>query len=104
MAIFAGLILAVLMLLVPVSASFSDDIILNLRSFDRQRSILPTDVDCGPAPANVLAPDGASTLYDIARDNACHRVGYRRFWLAIATGAMFISGGLVGLAAAGRQP
>ena len=102
-AMFAGLVVAALMLLVPVKATFSDDTLLNLRSFDRQQSILPTEVDCGPAPANVLEPDGGGSIYDIARDDACHRVGYRRFWLAIAAGATLLSGGLVGFVALGRD-
>lgn len=98
-AILAGMILAVLMLFVPVRADFSDDTMLNLRTFDRQRSLLPTEVDCGPAPENVLDPQGGGTIYDLTRDDACHRAGYRRFWLAIATGAVFVGAGLVGFVA-----
>lgn len=102
--IVGGLVVAVLLLVVPVKADFSDDVILNLRSFDRQPSLVTTEVDCGPAPTNVLEPGGGGSIYDIARDDACHRVGYRRFWVAIASGATLVSGGLVGLVAAGRQP
>lgn len=100
-AILAGMVIAVLMLFVPVKADFTDDTLLNLRSFDRQRSLLPTEVDCGSAPANVLEPDGGGSIYDLARDDACHRVGYRRFWLAIATGAVFVGAGVVGYVGAG---
>ena len=102
-AILAGLVVAVLMLFVPVTVNFSEDALLNLQSFDRQRSILPTEVNCGPAPSNVIEPEGGGSIYEIARDGACHRAGYRRFWLAIAAGTMFVSGGMVGYFALGRD-
>ncbi len=97
--IAAGMAIALLMLFVPVRASFGDDPILRLKAFDRQRTSLATEVDCGPAPSNVGEPSGTGSLYDIARDGACHRAGYRRFWLAVAVASTFMAGGLVGLVA-----
>lgn len=102
-AMFGGLVIAVLMLFIPVRASFGDDPVLRFQGFDRQRSFLPTEVDCGPAPANVGEPAGTGSIYDIARDDACHRVGYRRFWLAIAVAATFLAGGFVALVAAEQE-
>lgn len=98
----AGMAVALLMLFVPVRASFADDPILRLKAFDRQRASLATEVDCGPAPSNVGEPQGTGSLYDIARDGACHRVGYRRFWSAIAVASTFVVGGLVALVASER--
>ena len=98
-----GVLVAVVMLFLPVRASFGDDPVLRLKAFDRQRSFLPTEVDCGPAPANVGEPAGTGSIYDIARDGACHRVGYRRVWLAVAVAATFLAGGLVTLVAAERE-
>ena len=99
----AGMVVGLLMLFVPVRASFGDDPILRLKAFDRQRASLATEVNCGPAPSNVGEPSGGGSLYDIAREGACHRVGYRRFWLAIAVASTFVAGGLVTLMAA-EQP
>ncbi len=96
----AGMVVSLLMLFVPVRASFGDDPVLRLKAFDRQRTSLATEVDCGPAPSNVGEPSGSGSLYDIARDGACHRVGYRRFWLAVAVASTFMAAGLVGLVAA----
>ena len=97
--IVAGMVVSLLMLFVPVRASFGEDPILRLKAFDRQRTSLATEVDCGPAPSNVGEPTGGGSLYEIARDGACHRVGYRRFWLAVAVGATFVACGLVALVA-----
>ena len=102
-AILVGMVVSLLMLFVPVRASFAEDPILRLKAFDRQRTSLATEVDCGPAPSNVGEPSGSGSLYDIARDGACHRAGYRRFWLAIAVGSTFAAGGLVGLVAAEQR-
>ncbi len=101
--IVTGMVLALLMLFVPVRASFTEDPILRLKAFDRHRTSLATEVDCGPAPSNVGEPAGGGSLYDIARDGACHRAGYRRFWLAIAVGSTFVAGGLVGLVVAEQR-
>jgi hypothetical protein len=98
-----GMAVGLLMLFVPVRASFGDDPILRLKAFDRQRTSLATEVDCGPAPSNVGEPQGTGSLYDIARDGACHRVGYRRFWLAIAVASTFVAGGMVALVASEQR-
>ncbi len=98
-----GMVVGLLMLFVPVRASFADDPILRLKAFDRQRASLSTEVDCGPAPSNVGEPQGTGSLYDMARDGACHRVGYRRFWLALAVASTFVAGGLVALVASEQR-
>ncbi len=101
--IMAGMVVALLMLFVPVRASFGEDPILRLKAFDRQRTSLATEVDCGPAPSNVGEPTGSGSLYDMARDGACHRVGYRRFWQAVAVASTFVVGGLVALVMAEQR-
>ena len=101
--ILGGVVVAVLLLFLPLKASFADDPVLRLTGFDRQGPFEATEVDCGPAPANVGEPIGTGSFYDIARNDACHRVGYRRFWVATATGAMLMAGGLAGLVAMERE-
>ncbi|MDQ6798860.1 MAG: hypothetical protein M3011_12750 [Actinomycetota bacterium] len=90
----AGVALFLLLLATPVHASFGDDPVLRLQGFDQERSFLPTSVGCGNAIANLDVPSGTRTLYDVARDGACHRNGVRRFWLSIAFGGVLVSAGL----------
>ncbi len=97
----AGIGIVLLMLVSSVHASFGDDPVLRLQGFDQQRSFLPTSVGCGNAFTNLNRPTGTRTLYDVARDNACHRSGVRRFWLAFACGGVIVSAGLT-LAVAAR--
>lgn len=101
--LLGGLGLAVVVLLVPVHASFGDDPVLRLQGFDRQRSFLPTTVDCGLPTSNLAAPVGTRSLYDVARDDACHRRGVRRFCVAIAGGAVVAAAGLTAGAAVNRS-
>jgi hypothetical protein len=89
----AGLVLVVLLLVTSVHASFGDDPLLRLQGFDQERSFLPTSVGCGSAIANLNVPSGTRTLYDVARDGACHTKGVRRFWLALAFGGVMVSAG-----------
>ena len=102
-AIVAGFVLALGLLFLPVRASFGDDPVLRLQGFDRQRSFLATSVSCGAAPSNLVAAEGTRSLYEVARDAACHRAGVRRVWVAAALGAVFVVGGLLGMVAATRQ-
>jgi len=90
----AGIGIVLLLLVTSVHASFGDDPVLRLQGFDQQRSFLPTSVGCGNAFTNLNRPTGTRTLYDVARDNACHRNGVRRFWLAVACGGVIVSAGL----------
>jgi len=99
----AGLGLVLLLLITPVHASFADDPVLRLQGFDQERSFLPTSVGCGSAFANLDAPSGTRTLYDVARDDACHRNGVRRFWLSFAFGGVLVSAGLTVAALARAQ-
>jgi hypothetical protein len=89
----AGLGLVLLLLVTSVHASFGDDPLLRLQGFDQERSFLPTSVGCGSAIANLNVPSGTRTLYDVARDGACHTKGVRRFWLALAFGGVMVSAG-----------
>jgi hypothetical protein len=98
----AGVGLALVMLLAPVRASFGDDPVLRLQGFDRQRSFLATSVDCGTAPSLLTAPEGTRTVYEVARDDACHRAGTHRFWVALACGAIVVAASLTGLVIAVR--
>lgn len=97
--IAAGLVLTAVLLLVPVHASFGEDPVLRLQGFDRQRSFLPTDVSCGLVTSNLAEPAGTRSLYDVARDDACHRNGVRRLWVALASGAVLVAAGLATLTA-----
>ena len=102
-AIVAGLVLALALLFVPVRASFGDDPVLRLQGFDRQRSFLATSVSCGAAPSNLVAPEGTRSLYQVARDAACHRAGVRRVWVAAALGSVLVVGGFLGMVAMPRR-
>jgi hypothetical protein len=102
-AVVAGLVLGLGLLFVPVRASFGDDPVLRLQGFDRQRSFLATSVSCGAAPSNLVAPEGTRTLYEVARDAACHRAGVRRVWVAAALGSVLIVGGFLGIVATTRR-
>jgi hypothetical protein len=101
--VIVGLTVTTVLLLVPVRASFGDDPVLRLQGFDRQRSFLATSVSCGAAPSNLTAPEGTRTLYEVARDAACHREGVRRFWLAVAVGSVLIVGSVLGTVTATRR-
>ncbi len=90
----AGVVLVLLLLVTPVHASFGDDPVLRLQGFDQERSFLPTSVACGNAITNLNVPNGTRTLYDVARDSACHHDGVRRFWLSFAFGGVLVSAGL----------
>ena len=96
-AVAAGFVLALGLLFVPVRASFGDDPVLRLQGFDRQRSFLATSVSCGAAPSNLVAPEGTRTLYEVARDAACHRAGVRRVWVAAALGSLLVIGGFLAM-------
>jgi len=89
----AGIGLVLLLLVTSVHASFGDDPLLRLQGFDQERSFLPTSVGCGSAITNLAIPSGTRTLYDVARDGACHRNGVRRFWEAFAFGGVMVSAG-----------
>lgn len=95
----AAVLVVVVMLLVPVRASFGDDAVLRLQGFDRQRSFLPTSVDCGLATSHLASPTGTRPFYDVARDDACHERSVHRVWLAVAAGAVLVAAGLTAAAA-----
>ncbi len=103
-AVVAGIVLALGLLFFPVRASFGDDPVLRLQGFDRQRSFLATSVSCGAAPSNLVAPEGTRTLYEVARDAACHRAGVRRVWVAVALGSVLVVGGFLGMVATTGRP
>lgn len=92
--VVAGIGMVLLLLVTPVRASFGDDPVLRLQGFDQARSFLPTSVSCGSAPGNLDSPSGTRSLYDVARDGACHRNGVRRLWMAFAFGGVLVAAGL----------
>lgn len=82
--------MAVLLLLVkPVRASFGDDPLLRLQTFDRAPGALPTSVNCGSVPSSLRGVSPAS-IYTIARDNACRDSGYRRLMAAAAAAGVLV--------------
>ncbi len=89
----AGVGLCLLLLVTPVRANFGDDPVLRLQGFERARSFLPTSVSCGSALPNLTSKSGTRSLYDVARDSACHRNGVRRFWMAFAFGGVLVAAG-----------
>jgi hypothetical protein len=101
--LIVGLAATTMLLLVPVRASFGDDPVLRLQGFDRQRSFLATSVSCGAAPSNLTAAEGTRTLYEVARDAACHRAGVRRVWVAVAVGSVLVVGSLLGMVTMTRR-
>ena len=101
--VIVGLAVTALLLLLPVHVSFGDDPVLRLQGFDRQRSFLATSVSCGSAPSNLTAAEGTRSLYEVARDAACHRAGVRRVWVALAIGSVLVVGSLLGMVATTRQ-
>ncbi|HJP66838.1 MAG TPA: hypothetical protein VKA30_11110 [Actinomycetota bacterium] len=95
----AAALVVIVTLLLPVHADFGDDAVLRLQGFDRQRSFLPTSVDCGLATSNLASPTGTRPFYDVARDDACHDRSVRRVWMALASGAVLVAAGLTAAAA-----
>jgi hypothetical protein len=99
--VIVGLAVTTVLLLVPVHVNFGDDPVLRLQGFDRQRSFLTTSVSCGSAASNLVAAEGTRSLYEVARDDACHRAGMRRVWVALAAGSFLVAGSLLGVVATG---
>jgi len=98
-----GVVVAVVFAVVPVGTDFGNDPLLRLRELDPVLSPPDTTAVCG-SPVRTFAsePDG-STLYELARDNACRRAARRRLAAAVAAGGVIVMLGLIGLAAS-RNP
>lgn len=89
--------IAVAVMFLPVHASFADDPLLRLQGFGRQAGPAPTKADCGSALSNLGTPSGGGTLYETARDRACHDVSQRRAALAFAGGLLLVVLGVAGM-------
>jgi hypothetical protein len=85
-----GLVAVAVLLLKPVDASFGDDPLLRLQAFDRPLGSMATKVDCGSVFNSLGESSAAVTIYTIARDQACHREGWRRLIAAIAAASAVV--------------
>ena len=95
--------IAIVGFFLPVDASFADDPLLRLQGFGRQAGPAPTTADCGSVLANLGNPSGGGTLYEVARDRACHDVSKRRAALAFATGLVFVVVGVAVVTTSGAD-
>jgi hypothetical protein len=95
---------AVVVMFLPVSASFADDPLLRLQGFGRQAGPAPTTAECGSALSNLGTPSGGGTLYEVARDRACHDVSQRRGAIAFAGGLLLVVLGFVGMVRVDHAP
>jgi hypothetical protein len=85
-----GLLAVVVLMLKPVEASFGDDPLLRLQSFDRPLGSVATRVDCGTVTSSLGRRSPAASVYSIARDDACHRAGYRRLVAAVGAASVVV--------------
>lgn len=88
---------ALVVMFLPVDASFADDPLLRLQGFGRQAGPAPTTADCGSALSNLGTPSGGGTLYEVARDRACHEASKRRAAIAFAGGLVLVVIGVAGV-------
>ena len=98
-AVVLGVLSAVAVVLLPVNATFGEDPILRLRSFNTAAGGPATKVACGSALNGLRPGSDAVTLYGIARDRACRDASERRVLTALAAGALVLLLGGLGLAA-----
>jgi hypothetical protein len=92
-----GVLIAIGVIFLPVEASLADDPLLRLQGFGRQAGAAPTTADCGSALSNLGTPSGGETLYEVARDRACHNASKRRAAIAFAAGLPLVVLGVAGL-------
>lgn len=98
-----GVLIAIVVILLPVDAGFGDDPLLRLQGFGRQAGPAPTTAACGSAVSNLGTPAGGGTLYEVARDRACHDASKRQAAIAFAAGLVFVVVGAAG-ALTGEKP
>jgi hypothetical protein len=98
-----GILVALVLLFVPIEASFADDPLLRLQGFGRQAGPAPTTADCGSPLSNLGTPSGGGTLYEVARDRACHEASKRRAAIAFAGGMVLVVLGVAGVVRGQQQ-
>ncbi len=102
-AVLLGVLSAVAVVFLPVHATFGDDPILRLRPYDTASGGPATAVRCGSAVNGLRPGSDAVTLYGIARDRACRDASEKRALTALASGALVVLLGCLGLAASARR-
>lgn len=89
--------MALVLVFIPIDANFADDPLLRLQGFGRQAGPAPTTADCGSPLSNLGTPAGGGTLYQVARDRACHDASKRRAAIAFAAGTVLVVLGVAGV-------
>ena len=92
-----GVVIAAVFALIPVGTDFGGDRLLRFREFDPVLSPPDTTTVCGsPVRALGTEPQG-TTFYEQARADGCRTAARRRLAAAVATGAVIVMIGLLGL-------
>jgi hypothetical protein len=92
-----GVVVAVVLLLVPVGTDFSGHPLLRLRQLDPELSPPAPTARCGRPLAALRDTAGNTTLYELARADACREAARRRVAVAFAAGGVILVAGLLGL-------
>lgn len=93
----AGLLVAALAALIPVSVHFADDPLLNLRRLDPRLDPAQATADCGSPVRNLAGPAAGADFYDLARAGACQQASRRRVSAGLAVAALLVTAGFLGL-------
>jgi hypothetical protein len=93
----AGLLVAGLFAIVPVSVDFGDDPLLRLQRLDPQLTLPEPTADCGSPVRNVSVEPTSTDLYDVALANACEKAARRRVAAGLAAASICVALGLLGL-------
>ena len=94
-----GVFVAVVFIVLPVGVNFADDPLLRLRDLNPELSPPAPTASCGSAIASLDVHPRDTTLFELARANACERAARRRVFGSVAAGAIVVVAGLTGLAA-----
>lgn len=97
-----GVVVGVAIALIPVQVQFAGDPLLRLRDLDPELSPPAATADCGSPRQSLNTEARGTSLYELARANACRDAGRRRLAVALATGASIVALGLVGAASVDR--
>ena len=93
------MLVTVVFALVPVTVRFGDDPLLRLRELDPELSPPPTNAVCGSPVRSLNVQPRDTSLYELARANACENAGRRRLAAAVAGGLVIVVVALLGRAA-----
>lgn len=99
-----GVLVAVVFALVPVTVRFGDDPLLRLSELDPELSPPPTNAVCGSPVRSLDVDPKDTTLYELARADACEDAARRRLAAAVAGGALLVVIGLMGRVATTAAP